>query len=258
MKSVLTSLLFFFAALTGARALDLPDGTTITAPYLRTDKVRIQGSLTLAAPGTYSALDWDVQGSLRFNAPGVYTFEAKDGGIRIAGNILGPGTTRVTATMNYTTTFLYRGFTAPTVSVIDGPISPPPPQTGASASAPLVNISTRATLIPGTMLNPGFVIGGTAPRRVLLRAIGPGLVTFGIPNAALTPTLRVYSGPDQIAENSSWGGDVSLATVMAGVGAFALEAGSKDAVLLLTLAPGNYTATITAAGEVLFELYFVD
>jgi hypothetical protein len=258
MKSAITFILLLLAAATGTQALDLTSDATISAPYLRTDKVRIQGSLTLAVPGTYSALDWDIQGSVRFSAPGVYTLEAKDGGIRIAGNILGPGTTRVTVTMNYTTALLYRGLTAPTVTVIDGPISPPPPQTGVASSAPLVNISTRATLIPGAMLNPGFVIGGTAPRRVLLRAIGPGLAAFAIPNAALAPTLRVYSGPDEIAENSGWGGDVSLATVMAGVGAFSLDAGSKDAVLLLTLAPGSYTATVTATGEVLFELYFVD
>ncbi len=246
-----------FAALT-ARALDVPDDLVISAPYQRTDAVRVQGTLTLSTPGEYSAADWSVYGSVRFSATGTYTFTATIGGVYIAGNLLASATKSVTVTIGYATTFAFRGTTPPTVTVIDGPHSPPPPQPGVAATAPLLNISTRVTLVGPSLLNPGFVIGGTTERRVLVRAIGPGLAAFDVTNPARTPTLKVYSGSTQIAENSAWGGDVSLAAVMAAVGAFALDPSSNDAVLLLTLPPGNYTATISGPGDVLFEVYFVD
>ena len=46
------------------------------------------------------------------------------------------------------------------------------------------------------------------------------------------------------------------------MGAFALTAGSNDAVILATLTPGNYTAVVTGAGGTtgvaLLEVYEVD
>lgn len=130
-------------------------------------------------------------------------------------------------------------------------ISQPP------AVAPLVNISTRATLAAGQILNPGFVVGGSVPRRVLIRAIGPALGAFGVGNALAAPVLTVFSGQTQIGQAAGWGAE--LAAVFSAVGAFALPAGSRDAALVLTLAPGSYTAQIGGgAGEVLAEVYFVD
>lgn len=257
----LLSLLFLLgvaACPLSSRALEVPDDLTLAGPFTRRDAVRVDGTLTLSSPGDYSAAEWNIRGSLRLSAPGNYTFAATAGGIVIAGNILGPSRDPATVTMNYVTTFSYHGATGVTVTIIDGPTSPEPPQPGVASSAPLANISTRATLANTAPLNPGFVIGGTAQRRVLIRAIGPGLRAFDVSNPAPAPTLKIYSGSQQIAENSGWGGDPSLVTVMAGVGAFALDPASKDAVLLLTLAPGNYTATVTGPGEILFEVYFVD
>ncbi len=108
-------------------------------------------------------------------------------------------------------------------------------------------------------MTPGFVVGGSVTRRVLIRAIGPGLAGFGVTGAARSATLAVFnSAGGQIGANAGWGGQVGLSTVFAGVGAFALQAGSADAAILLKLPPGNYTARVTAVGEVLVEVYFVD
>jgi len=131
------------------------------------------------------------------------------------------------------------------------------PLPAAMTAAPLVNISTRATLAAGGALTPGFVVGGTAPRRVLVRAVGPALAAFGVSGPVAAPVLAIFRGGEEIARNTGW--TANLAPVFAAVGAFALPAGSRDAALLLTLAPGAYTARIEGgAGEVLAEVYFVD
>ena len=127
--------------------------------------------------------------------------------------------------------------------------------------APLVNISTRATLGVGQVLNPGFVVGGTVPRRVLVRAVGPTLGTaFGVQGSMADPSLAIFRGSAQIASNNDWGGGAALSAVFGSVGAFGLPVASLDAALVLTLAPGPYTAQVTgtAAGQVIVEVYFVD
>jgi hypothetical protein len=143
------------------------------------------------------------------------------------------------------------------------------PQTGEIAFAPipqpgppLLNISTRATLSAGQSLTPGFVVGGTVPRRVLVRAVGPTLAMapFNVPGVMGDPSLTVFQGSTPIASNNDWGGSSALIAVFAAVGAFPLPLSSLDGALLLTLAPGAYTAQVrgTGAGEVLVEIYFVD
>ena len=127
--------------------------------------------------------------------------------------------------------------------------------------APLVNISTRVTLGAGQVLNPGFVVGGSVPRRVLIRAVGPTLGTaFGVPGAMADPSLTVFRGQTPLGNNNDWGGGATLTAVFASVGAFALPVASLDAAMVLTLTPGNYTAQIrgTGPGEVIVEVYFVD
>jgi hypothetical protein len=142
---------------------------------------------------------------------------------------------------------------ASNVTVLQGPVPPP------RESPPLVNISTRATLSAGQTLTSGFVVGGSVPRRVLVRAIGPTLASFGVTNALPTPTLTVFSGPTQIAVNAGWGGGAPLSTVFAAAGAFFLPQASRDAAAVLTLNPGSYTVQIGGgAGEVLVEVYFVE
>ena len=40
----------------------------------------------------------------------------------------------------------------------------------------------------------GFIVQGTGPKRVIVRAIGPELTPFGIPNALADPTLELHNG----------------------------------------------------------------
>ncbi len=121
----------------------------------------------------------------------------------------------------------------------------------------LINVSVNKAIATGETLIAGFVIAGDTSRTVLLRAVGPGLAAFGVPGTMADPAL--YSGSTKIAGNDNWGGDAQVSAAFTQVGAFGLAATSKDAVLLVTLAPGAYTAQVngTAGGLALVEVYEV-
>jgi hypothetical protein len=91
-----------------------------------------------------------------------------------------------------------------------------------------------------------------------VRAVGPGLAPFGVAGVLADPRVAVIGASGLVAENDNWSG-TEPAAAAAGSGAFALTAGSRDAALVLTLAPGAYTAQVhgvgAAAGVVLLEIY---
>ena len=105
---------------------------------------------------------------------------------------------------------------------------------------------------------------GSAPKRLLVRGVGPGLAAFGVSGVLADPRLRVFRQAELLGENDNWSTVPAEAAVTAGAardaGAFALPPGSRDAAVILTLAPGAYTAQVTAAegigtGTALIELY---
>lgn len=130
-------------------------------------------------------------------------------------------------------------------------------------STVFVNVSTRGTVSNTQPLIGGFVIEGSGIRTVLVRADGPSLGLFDVPNPLPDPVLTVYdSSGNALATIAGWttGGNVaSISSAAQAVGAFALPNPSKDSALLLTLQPGAYTAVITSAGgnsgTALFEAY---
>ena len=131
------------------------------------------------------------------------------------------------------------------------------------ATPRLVNVSVLQPIPAGTVLTAGFVLGGGTARTVLVRAMGPSLTPFGLDAAQVLgdPRLTLFDGASRrIAGNDNWGGDPQLAATGDAVGAFRpLAADSADAMLLLTLPPGSYTAQVTGpgAGIALVEVYEV-
>jgi hypothetical protein len=121
----------------------------------------------------------------------------------------------------------------------------------------MVNLSSRVRLSgANAVLITGFVIGGDAPKQVLVRGIGPALAGFGVNGALPNPALKVYRGSELVAQNDDWTAESGAA--FSRLGAFSLPAGSKDAALLLTLTPGAYTAHVSdgpESGVVLAEIY---
>ena len=111
----------------------------------------------------------------------------------------------------------------------------------------LVNLSARVRINTANgVVIAGFVIGGNAPKQVLIRGLGPVLKSVGVQDALANPTLKVYQGAELIAQNDDWA--AADAVVFGQVGAFALPAGSKDAALPLTLQPGAYTVHVGGSG----------
>ena len=125
----------------------------------------------------------------------------------------------------------------------------------------LVNVSVLKQIGTGATLTAGFVIGGATARTVLVRAVGPALAAFGVGGAMADPKLELFSGQTVIAANDNWGGDAQLTATGTAVGAFGIaNAASKDAILLVTLAPGSYTAQVSGVGgggTALVEVYEV-
>jgi hypothetical protein len=138
----------------------------------------------------------------------------------------------------------------------------------------LVNLSTRGNINPGeSEIVGGFVVSGNAPIRVLIRGIGPTLQTFGVAGVVADPALRIFQGSVMIAQNDNWevprpvgpsqtaasGAEIAAASHQ--VGAFSMNPGSMDAAIIITLAPGAYTAEVSGTnnttGSGLLEIYQV-
>ena len=124
----------------------------------------------------------------------------------------------------------------------------------------LVNLSSRSGVGPDVsrIIIAGFVVVGDAPKPMLIRAVGPSLTQFGVTNAVAAPELELVDRNGQlVASNRGWNNNADVSAASTRLGAFALTPGSTDAALLVTLAPGLYTAKVTAptTGEALIEVY---
>jgi hypothetical protein len=123
-----------------------------------------------------------------------------------------------------------------------------------SSGSSLVNLSSRGMVGTGSgALIAGIVISGVAPQTVLLRADGPALAGLGVSGALAQPVLQLNdSSGNVIATNIGWGTNTNSAQIAAAassVGAFALEPGSADSAILITLQPGAYTMVVSGAGS---------
>lgn len=129
----------------------------------------------------------------------------------------------------------------------------------------VVNLSARSRVGRGDdILIIGFVIDGQAPKRVLVRGLGPTLATAGVVGALNDPKLKLFHQSTILSENDDWGTSADAAEIAAAgrqVGAGTLADGSKDSALLVYLAPGVYSAHVSGVGDTvgvgLVEVYEV-
>lgn len=126
----------------------------------------------------------------------------------------------------------------------------------------LVNLSARSvTSASGEVLTAGFVISGSGMKRVLVRGAGPALTQLGVGGALAQVRLQLYRGAELLAVNSGWdagGAGAAVAAAAQAVSAFAYQPGSGDAAVLLTLAPGNYTAQVLPGGPAVSGVALVE
>jgi hypothetical protein len=132
----------------------------------------------------------------------------------------------------------------------------------------ITNISSRAFVQTGNnVMIGGFIIEGAGPKTVILRAIGPELVTppFNIPNALGDPTLELHNGSGAlIARNDNWqttviGGIIAASQVSAIQNSGHAPTQPTESAIVATLQPGNYTAIVrgvnNSIGIALVEVY---
>jgi hypothetical protein len=112
-------------------------------------------------------------------------------------------------------------------------------------TATVANMSARGLIASGNVLLGGVTVAGRASQTVLFRAIGPDLISQGIPFALRNPTLEVYdSNGTLVASNDNW-----KSNQQAQIEATGLAPGDdRDAAILLNLQPGFYTALVRGAG----------
>ena len=74
------------------------------------------------------------------------------------------------------------------------------------ATSILGNISTRSLVqTDDNVMIGGFIVEGSQPKRVILRAIGPELSQFGVPDPLANPTLELHNSTGAlIASNDNW------------------------------------------------------
>ena len=106
-----------------------------------------------------------------------------------------------------------------------------------------INVSTRGRVLTAdSVMIGGFVIEGTRPRRVIIRAIGPSLTAFGVPGALADPTLTLYDPHGQpLVTNDNWK-DTQQAEIVATNHAPSMDA---ESAIVITLNPGPYTAIVS-------------
>lgn len=140
-------------------------------------------------------------------------------------------------------------------------------QTG-SGSARLRNLASQGEVTEQAGEQTlGFYIMGSSPKRLLVRAVGPTLGVFGVPDTLADPVLELYNASENlIVRNDNWGSTTTQAATVrveaVTAGAFALAEGSADAAVVVSLNPGAHTIKTVgngkATGHVLTELYDLD
>jgi plastocyanin len=152
-----------------------------------------------------------------------------------------------------------------TVMVVNAsPIPTPAPSPTPTAN--LGNISTRSFVQTGdNVMIGGFIVQGNEPKRVIIRAIGPELTQFGVPNVLADPTLELHDRTGAlIASNDNWqttiiGGIITANQVSDIQNSGHAPTAASESAIIANLPPGNYTAIVqgvsNTTGVALMEVY---
>lgn len=130
----------------------------------------------------------------------------------------------------------------------------------------LSNLSARAQVTSGGgVLTAGFIINGTAPKRLMVRATGAtlGLAPFNVGGVLSDPKLVLQRLSDSkiFAENDNWqiGNSLTEIAAVRGDKLGDTTVDPKDSIIIVSLVPGAYTATVSGvnngSGVALIEVF---
>ena len=126
--------------------------------------------------------------------------------------------------------------------------------------AQALNISGRALVETGERVAiSGFIVMGSAPKRVGVRAIGPSLANFGVVAPLADPVVQLTRGDGSfVMANDNWKNTQQAEITAAGLA----PSNDNEAALIATLTAGNYTAIVSGknggTGVALAEVYDLD
>jgi DNA-binding beta-propeller fold protein YncE len=125
---------------------------------------------------------------------------------------------------------------------------------------PFINLSARARVLTGEdVAIAGFVVQGGRPARVLVRARGPSLAAANVAGVLENPVLELRSAAGRIAVNDDWINAPNWQAIQSS--GFA-PADAAESAILMTLAPGAYTAILTGSangtGTAIIEAFALD
>ena len=140
---------------------------------------------------------------------------------------------------------------------------------GTNNTSILGNISTRSLVQTGdNVMIGGFIVQGIQGKRVIVRAIGPELSQYGVPNPLPDPTLELHGANGRlIASNDNWmatiiGGIITQDQVAAIRDSGHAPSDARESAMIVDLPPGNYTAIVRGKniviGVALVEVYDLD
>jgi len=140
---------------------------------------------------------------------------------------------------------------------------------GTVPSSFLRNISSRSIVQEGdNVMIGGFIVQGSGPKRVIVRAIGPELTQHGVQDVLPDPTLELHDGRGAlIASNDNWqttilGGIITQDQVMDIQASGHAPSEPSESAIIADLPPGRYTAIVRGKniiiGIALVEIYDLD
>lgn len=95
------------------------------------------------------------------------------------------------------------------------------------------------------MIIGGFIIGGSDPTRVVVRALGPSLTSSGVTGALADPTLDLHdSNGALLFRNHNWRATQETEIIKTTIP----PTDDRESAIVVTLAPGNHTAVVAGAG----------
>ncbi|MBA3650821.1 MAG: hypothetical protein H0W66_04890 [Chthoniobacterales bacterium] len=147
----------------------------------------------------------------------------------------------------------------PTPTPTPSPTPSPSPTPNPSPSPQkLLNISTRLRVQTGdNVLIGGFIVAGTEPKKVILRAIGPSLGTANppVPGALADTILELHESDGTVVTNDNWKDTQQSEIEATGLS----PADDAESAIVATLEAGAYTAilggTDNTTGVGLVEVY---
>ena len=147
----------------------------------------------------------------------------------------------------------------PTPTPVPTPTPTPNPTPTPSPASQAVNLSTRLRVQTGENVGiGGFIITGSTPKHLLLRAIGPSLAQLGVPDVLADPVLELH-GPGAFVTiaNDNWRDDPVQAEAIKATGI--APSNDLESAIDATLNPGAYTAVVkgknSTSGIALVEVY---